>query len=424
MAELAAVSENEGESGGLGAARLRIFGLNIGHACTHFFLLIYPTAVLTLQAEGGGTYGDLLLPATVGFLAYATGAYPSGWLGDRWSRRGMMVLLFFGLAAGALATGLAQTPWQLAAGLGLIGLSASIYHPVGLALLVEQAKPLGRTLGVNGVWGNMGVAAAPLATALLAEGFGWRWAFFVPAGVALLIGLAWISLPAPADQEETQVKGGAGSQAVASGDRNRVFLYIVAAVLFSSLVFDGTTITLPKLIDEQVLSGPAALGWSGTVGAGGLASLVFALAAFAQILVGHLIDRLPIKPIAFLEPLLQAPCLLLAAWLAGWLAFPPILLTLFLVFGQLPIKDALVARYSSRAMRARIYAVKYLLTAGVGAATVPVIAWLHVEEASEPGEPGAFLTLYALFALLSALTAVSAFILPPERKIPAQAAAR
>ena len=48
-------------------------------------------------------------------------------------------------------------------------------------MLVEAAgdKP-GRSIGVNGVFGNLGVALAPVVTAFLANAVGWRAAFIAP----------------------------------------------------------------------------------------------------------------------------------------------------------------------------------------------------------------------------------------------------
>ena len=58
---------------------------------------------------------------------------------------------------------------MLAAALAAAGLFAAIYHPIGTAMLVDAAgdKP-GRAIGINGVFGNFGVALAPVVTAFLA----------------------------------------------------------------------------------------------------------------------------------------------------------------------------------------------------------------------------------------------------------------
>ena len=392
----------------LPAARLRIFGINVGHFYAHYFMLIYPTVVLSLEAELGLAYGDLLMPSTVGFATYALGTYPAGWLGDRWSRRAMMILMFFGLSLGCFVTGAFSSLWGIAFGLGLIGTFAAIYHPVGIAMLVEEARPVGRALGINGVWGNLGVAAAPIVTAAIAATIDWRWAFFLPGFVALICGIGFALLPPPtrAEQSEQASREAQQDREISRGDRLRVVAYVGIGVMLYGLIFSVTTVTLPKLVDEQV--GPALVGpWGGTIGAAGLASLIFVFGAFAQIVVGNLLDKYPTRPIAVIVALLMAPFLAMAALFAGWAAVPPIMFMMLLVFGMIPIKDSLIARYTTKAIRARIYAISYLLGSGVSIATVPLIAALH-------DTSGNFLSLYLLLALFAVATAAAAALILPR----------
>ena len=140
--------------------RLLVPFLNLGHALTHLIMLIFPTAVLALGPQWNLSY-DRLVPASLGgLIAYGAGSLPAGWLGDRWSRRTLMALFFLGTGAGAMLAGLARTPWEIGGALAVAGLFAAIYHPVGLSLLVADPARLGRTLGLNGVFGNLGIAGA------------------------------------------------------------------------------------------------------------------------------------------------------------------------------------------------------------------------------------------------------------------------
>ena len=97
-----------------------------------------------------------------------------------------------------VATAFAGSPTTLAITLAATGLFAAIYHPIGTAMLVDAAgdKP-GRAIGMNGVFGNLGVALAPVATALLATQAGWRAAFLLPGLACAALGLVWLRLPAP-----------------------------------------------------------------------------------------------------------------------------------------------------------------------------------------------------------------------------------
>src|SRR5690606_11800204 len=121
--------------------------LNIGHALDHLFLLIFATAVGTIAAEFGFARWEDLMPYSVGaFFLFGLGSLPAGRLGDLWGRRPMMLVFFVGLGVAALLTAVAQGPWQLAAGLTLIGLFASIYHPVGIPMMVHRASSPGSAI--------------------------------------------------------------------------------------------------------------------------------------------------------------------------------------------------------------------------------------------------------------------------------------
>ncbi len=167
--------------------RLTLF-LNFGHTLDHLLMLIFPTVVLAMSAELGRGYAELLPLSLGGFICFGAFSIPAGWLADRWSRFGMMLVFFFGIGVAAILTGFADGAMQIALGLTLIGVFAAIYHPVGIAMLVANQPNVGRTLGINGVFGNVGVAFSALIAGALAESAGWRAAFIVPGMLALAAG--------------------------------------------------------------------------------------------------------------------------------------------------------------------------------------------------------------------------------------------
>src|SRR5260221_10113998 len=81
-------------------ARRRSIGfLNWAHFLDHYVILIFPTAVIGLEAVYGCYYGDLLILSTAAFTAFGLFALPSGWLADTWSRRNMTAVYYFGTGA-------------------------------------------------------------------------------------------------------------------------------------------------------------------------------------------------------------------------------------------------------------------------------------------------------------------------------------
>ncbi|HET7201223.1 MAG TPA: MFS transporter, partial [Burkholderiales bacterium] len=178
----------------MSASRTLSLLLNLGHALDHLFMLIFPTVVLAMGAELGRGYAELLPLSLGGFIAFGAFSIPAGWLADRWSRSGMMTVFFFGVGTASILTGFADGPTQIALGLTLIGVFAAIYHPVGIAMLVSNRDNVGRILGVNGVFGNVGVAFSALIAGALADAIGWRAAFLVPGMIALGTGVAFALL--------------------------------------------------------------------------------------------------------------------------------------------------------------------------------------------------------------------------------------
>src|SRR5215475_4370226 len=173
---------------------LSISFINFAHAIDHYVMLILATVVIELTTVYGWSYAELIALGTPSFLAFGVFSLPAGWLGDRWSRRNMMALFYVGCGVSLAAAGLAPNPYALAAALTALGTFAAIYHPVGTAMLIEQATSRGRSLAFNGVCGNLGVALAAGITAVLVYGFGWRGAFLVPAIICVITGIAYLLL--------------------------------------------------------------------------------------------------------------------------------------------------------------------------------------------------------------------------------------
>ena len=377
--------------------------VNAAHFVDHMFMLIFVTAVLAMGADFQLGYGELLALSTGAFIAFGAGSLPAGWLGDRWSRRNMLAVFFIGIGLAAIGVGFANSPTSLAVTLALVGLFAAIYHPVGTAMLVAHAdgERLGREIGVNGVWGNVGVAMAALITGGLVELAGWRAAFIVPGCAVIGLGVVYLWLvadrPAPA-----KARGGAGAD-LPVGVIMRVFSVLAVVAVTGGVVFNAVGISLPKLFEERIDVLAATPGWVGAA-----AAVVYLAGAVAQLIVGRLIDRFSLKTVFVALSALQAPCLLAAAYARDL----PLALAaagiMFAVFGQVTINDAMVAHYTRDVWRARAYALRYLVSFGASAAAVPLVAYLH-------GSGQGFTTTYAVMAAFGAAVFLGALCFPGRR---------
>ena len=357
--------------------RIRFLFLNIGHFLDHLFVLIFATAAaLTLVTEWDMSYGELIPYATPGFVAFGVCAIPAGWLADKWSREGMIVVFFVGIGAASILAGFADSPLELAAYLTLVGAMAAIYHPVGLALVVQGRERTGVPLAINGIFGNMGVASAALITGFLIDTAGWRQAFIIPGVLSILVGLGFLGFLRQHRQVAEPAGTGPGQTASAPGHSRNILVRAFAIVLVTTgiggVVFQSTTFALPKVFEERL----GDLAQSATA-IGGYAFVVFTVAAFAQLIVGWLVDRFPIRRIFALLALIQAAFLLAMTQSSGMAALLISLAFMLAVFGQIPINDVLVGRISKSEWRARAYALRYIVTFSVMASTIPLIGWVH-----------------------------------------------
>ena len=339
--------------------------LNLGHFIDHLLMLVFATAAaLTLAREWGMSYAELIPYATPGFVAFGLFSLPAGWLADKWSREGMMLVFFFGIGMSAIATALAQSPLQMAVGLFAIGVFGAIYHPVGIPLVIQGYMKTGLRIAVNGVFGNLGVAVAALLTGYLVDQSGWRSAFIWPGLVTIVIGAGYAILIGRGRSEEASTDaGGASPENATAGEMQlgrhlliRVFAIVFFSTAIGSLVFQSTTFTLPKIFEERLgdLAVSATLiGW--------YAFVVFAIASMGQLVVGYLVDRFSIKTVFVAVAIFQVIFFLAMIGRVGNVALLVAIAFMLVVFGQIPINDVLVGRVTKTEWRSRAYGLRYVI---------------------------------------------------------------
>jgi MFS family permease len=406
--------------------RLYFLLLNLGHFMDHLFTLIFATvAALVLYREWGITYAALLAYATPGFFAFGLFSLPAGWLADKWTRDGMMCVFFIGIGLASIATGFSQSPFQIGTGLFVIGMFAAIYHPVGLAIVTTRWRNTGMRIATNGVWGNLGVAAAALITGYLIDHAGWRMAFILPGVASIAVGGAYMALRWRDIGAEREAAKAPPAKTAPSTPEYKKLLIRVSAIVFlttavSSIVFQSTTFALPKIFEER-LQGLAAdlAGWAGGAGLGGsddtatmigsLAFIVFAVASIAQLIVGSMLDRFGPRRVFMTVAVIQ---MVFFTAMPGLTDGPALMVAFgFMLgaFGQIPINDYMIGKTASGPFRARIYGVRYVVSFTVLAATLPLIGVVY--------HNWGFDTLFRILAVAAVVILGAVALLP--RKLPA-----
>lgn len=340
--------------------------LNIGHALDHMFLLIFATAVTTIAQDFGVARWEDLMPYSVAaFFFFGLGSLPAGRLGDLWGRRQMMVVFFVGIGLASILVAATQSPMQLALALALLGCAASIYHPVGIPMLVQGAERPGWTIGVNGLAGNLGLAVAAAVTGLFIKYFGWRMAFVIPGVISMVCGLlfAWYApreVAPPAKKKSAT--GHHQGMAVST-----LLLIMTIAATSGSMLFNFSTSSNYELLTSKfahISQDPAQIG--------AFLAGVYVLASLTQLLIGHLLDSVALKTLYRSVIVVQFMALLLANHTDGWLFYLAQLLFMAAIFGAIPFTDAMVVRFVDDSMRSRVSGMR--LAVSLGASSLAV--WL------------------------------------------------
>lgn len=378
--------------------------LNAGHAIDHMLLLIFATAVGAIAADFGFARWEDLMPYSVGaFFLFGLGSIASGRLGDLWGRRQMMIVFFIGIGAASLLVALMRNALELAIALTVLGAFSSIYHPVGIPMLVQNARNPGLTIGINGLAGNLGIAIAALVTGFLVKAIGWRAAFVVPGLVSIACGIVFMVV-AP-HESAPPAKRAAKAAVTTRGTMTRLLAVMTLAAVSASFVFNLTTNGNAQLLQERlrgIVDDPATLGT--------LLAAIYAVAAFAQVIVGKLTDHFPIKRIYLVVVLAQIPLFALAANAEGWSLWALQLAFMAFTFGAIPFTDAMVVRYVDDRMRSRVSGMRIAISFGISSLAV----WLLGPIVKAAG----FRTLLIALAVIAAITVTFVAMLPPEDASP------
>ena len=272
----------------------------------------------------------------------------------------------------------------------------------GIPFLVQGSKTPGMTIGINGLAGNMGIALAALSTGFWVQFFGWRMAFIAPAVLSLVCGwLFWRHAPTesapPAKKTVTHVH-------LPKHLAQRTVVVMIGSAIASSLLFNFTTNGNAQLLAERLdglVHEPAMLGLLLAVG--------YAIASFAQVVVGRLLDRVAIKPLLFGILCGQAVIFGLAAHTSGWVWYGAAIVYMISVFAAIPFNDLMVVRYIDDSMRSRVSGFRIAVSFGISSMAVYMLGPLVKQQG--------FTTLMMALSVIAALGACIVIGLPGEEQM-------
>jgi MFS family permease len=386
------------------SGRLTLFFSSLGHMLMHMLAAFFFVVVLALEVQWERPYHELIELWALGALLVGLCALPAGWLADRWSAPGMIAVMFVGMGAACLLCSVADSPTGLFVGLSALGVFASIYHPVGIPWIVRSTRGSGRALGINGVFGGLGVALSGAVAGLFTDLAGWRAAFAVPGIVSVLVGVALaLCLRAGLLHDARPVHEDATREGRL--DMLRGFLLLMFTMFTLGFVFHASQIAFPKIFDLRLGSW---LG-EGALGVGLVVSAVYTMGALMQLGGGYLADRYPLKRVYVGSLILQAPALTGVAVATGLPLVMSATLAVLLSTAALPSENLLLARYSPRRHQGLAFGLKFVLAFGAGPLAIAFVS--TVTEAT-----GGFTHVFTALAGLAVLAWLTALALPSVAK--------
>ena len=343
--------------------------LNIAHFIDHFCMLVFAKAAYDCAIFFNTSYGEIIIYATLGLILFGAFAPLAAFLSKIFSRKILLIVFPIGVGFSSILAGFSQNLLHLGISLTFIGVFASIYHPVGIAILMKNKEKLGLRLGINGVWGNMGVAFAPLITGLLIFYFDWRISFILPGILYLFFGI-WLVFTNFDEDITKSFLNNKSNNKFAPRWKNAMISLILITIA-GGFTFGSLTFLIPRYFDIYMTALTQNVFITGL-----LASAVYALASFAQVLSGWLVDKKGYRTILIYIGIFQILFIFLTSQSENLYLFIFMLLGMAFVFSQIPISDIIISAYIPDDKRSEFLSIKYVLNLCIGALILPITGFL------------------------------------------------
>ncbi|SDY07435.1 MFS transporter [Halopenitus persicus] len=398
-----------------------------GHGMVHAFEMSIPVFLTYWMAAfdvGTGTMGTIV---AVGYALFGIGALPGGIAADVYGSKRLVMTCLIGMGLAFLLLGFGGIV-GLTVALLLWGAAASLYHPSGLRLISTGIEERGSAFAFHGMAGNLGITLGPLVAVLLLLVLPWRAvaaAFAIPAILAA-IAVAFVDVDetaAAAGADGTSTDGGEAADSdhggpetgdPGTGDPPSVrevladtrllfagaFVLVFAIVILQGFFYRGILTFLPEVLSDSAVLEPVVILDREVAPARYVYVALLCVGMGGQYLGGTLSDRYPPEQVAIGAFLLLAVLSLafVPAAAFGVAALVGVSLLIgFVLFGEQPLMQAVVAEYTGSGDRGLAYGYMYLGTFGIGSLGAAV-----------SGAVLAYTTQQALFVVLALVPTAAA----------------
>ena len=340
-----------------------------GHFLSHFNMLVFPAVVMPLTGRLDLPLADVLGLSFWMYLLFGLTALPWGFAADYFGPKILMAIYYGGAGICGLAAAYwIDAPGLLSFSLSGIGLFSGIYHPAGLGMISKQISRISYAMGINGMFGNLGLASAPLVAGVVT----WLWgarAAYIALGTINLVGLTLMAfLPLPSIQ--------GGSTGVSEDNGGKGFVTLLVAMMLGGIVYRGATVILPAYFEIrnreifEWLGRHLPAGLSNNLVATVLTSAIFLVGMAGQYMGGRIAERFSVSLSYLVFHLVTIPLAFAMAYAFNLSLVLLAFIYFFFLLGMQPLENTLVSRLTPARWRHSAFGMKFILTFGVGALAV------------------------------------------------------
>ena len=387
-------------------SKLTVTYAALGHLLMHMFAAFYFVIVLAIEDDWKLSYDELLNLWFLGSLLVGLGALPAGWISDRWSRSGMIAIMFIGLGISSLLCGLSGNKVSLFISLSLLGLFCAIYHPAGISWVVNTSKETGKALGFNNIFGGVGIGLGAFFAGVLIEQFNWQAAFMLPGLISLVVGL---SLTYHLKSGKISLKNISSEQFKDNPEKNqmlKIAIIMLLSITCLSFVYQILQTSLPKAIDIRLTD---SLDLS-TSDIGYIVAAIYIVSGLMNYVGGILTDKYSEKLIYSIGIVGQGLLLLLIVSLSNYWLIAISLAIVAFNSSVLPAENLLLAKFSPEKYQSLVYGIKFIVSFTVG----PIALIMISRSYDLTGEFG---VLYLAFGFVMIIMFLIVLTLPVKKVI-------
>ncbi len=374
--------------------------VSFSHFITHGYMTILPAVLVAIASEQSLSFMELGLIANIGYFLYGLGAFPAGYLSDRFGSKKLMTIGVLGMAVSSILISTTSSIITFAITYTLLGTFASIHHPAGLSFIARRVDSnKGRAMGLHGVMGNVGLFLSPMVAAFSIMIFGtWRAAYLTYGFIGLVFFYLLYSARITGEEDfsfrritsvfgNTPPKEGQQTSSEQSGKEpeppKSFYISVALLVLFvgsilSGFIFRGSLTFLPALFQQNIT--PITNHDEPVVMAGYAATAVLSLGLIGAWLGGYINDK--IKYPEFVPAgvfLVVAPALYYASRLMDMQLIFTVGVFSLIYYAWQPSQNYLIAKYTKKSSSGMGFGVNFFLIFGMGSLATTIGGWMADE---------------------------------------------